>query len=45
MFDGIQGRRFAAPRAEEHGAAGWNGRKSGRGFYDYSAAETEALKF
>jgi 3-hydroxybutyryl-CoA dehydrogenase len=37
MFDEFKERRFAPPPLLKRlVAAGWNGRKSGRGFYDYS---------
>jgi 3-hydroxybutyryl-CoA dehydrogenase len=37
MFDEFKERRFAAPPLLKRMVlAGWNGRKSGRGFYDYS---------
>jgi len=37
MFDEFRERRFAAPPLLKRMVlAGWNGRKSGRGFYDYS---------
>ena len=47
MFDEFKERRFAAPPLLKRMVlAGWNGRKSGRGFYDYSdPAKPEALKF
>ena len=37
MFDEFKERRFAAPPLlKRMMLAGWNGRKAGRGFYDYS---------
>ena len=47
MFDEFKERRFAAPPLLKRMVlAGWNGRKSGRGFYDYSdPANPKALKF
>lgn len=40
MFDEFRERRFAPPPLLRRMVmAGWNGRKSGRGFYDYSDAE------
>jgi len=47
MFDEFRERRFAAPPLLKRMVlAGWNGRKSGRGFYDYSdPANPKALKF
>src|SRR5215470_7327141 len=47
MFDEFKERRFAAPPLLKRMVlAGWNGRKSGRGFYDYSdPAKPKALKF
>ena len=39
MFDEFKEKRFAAPPLLKRMVlAGWNGRKSGRGFYDYSDA-------
>src|SRR5258707_6386316 len=47
MFDEFKERRFAAPPLlKRMVVAGWNGRKSGRGFYDYSdPGSPKALKF
>ena len=47
MFDEFKERRFAAPPLLKRMVlAGWNGRKSGRGFYDYSdPGNPKALKF
>jgi 3-hydroxybutyryl-CoA dehydrogenase len=47
MFDEFKERRFAAPPLLKRMVlAGWNGRKSGRGFYDYSDAQNpKAMKF
>jgi 3-hydroxybutyryl-CoA dehydrogenase len=47
MFEEFKERRFAAPPLLKRMVlAGWNGRKAGRGFYDYSnPAKPEALKF
>jgi len=47
MYDEFKERRFAAPPLLKRMVlAGWNGRKSGRGFYDYSdAAKPVAMKF
>jgi len=47
MFDEFKERRFAAPPLLKRMVlAGWNGRKSGRGFYDYSdAGSPKAMKF
>ena len=47
MFDEFKERRFAAPPLLKRMVlAGWNGRKSGRGFYDYSDAKNpKAMKF
>jgi 3-hydroxybutyryl-CoA dehydrogenase len=46
MFDEFKERRFAAPPLLKRMVlAGWNGRKSGRGFYDYSDPQNpKALK-
>ena len=46
MFDEFKERRFAAPPLLKRMVlAGWNGRKSGRGFYDYSDPQKpKALK-
>src|SRR4051795_1556138 len=44
MFDEYRERRFAAPPTlRKMVAAGWYGRKSGRGFYDYSGDEPKAV--
>ncbi len=47
MFEEFKERRFGAPPLLKRMVlAGWNGRKSGRGFYDYSdPANPKALKF
>jgi len=47
MFDEFKERRFAAPPLLKRMVlAGWNGRKSGRGFYDYSdPGNPKAVKF
>ncbi len=47
MFDEFKERRFAAPPLLKRMVlAGWNGRKSGRGFYDYSDPQSpKAQKF
>src|SRR3989441_6185976 len=47
MFDEFKERRFAAPPLLKRMVlAGWNGRKSGRGVYDYSDPQKpKALKF
>ena len=47
MFDEFKERRFAAPPLLKRMVlAGWNGRKSGRGFYDYSdPGNPKAMKF
>ena len=47
MFDEFKERRFAAPPLLKRMVlAGWNGRKSGQGFYDYSDPQKpKALKF
>ena len=47
MFDEFRERRFAAPPLLKRMVlAGWNGRKSGRGFYDYSDPQKpRAMKF
>jgi len=47
MFDEFKERRFAAPSLLKRMVlAGWNGRKSGRGFYDYSdPTKPVAMKF
>jgi 3-hydroxybutyryl-CoA dehydrogenase len=47
MFDEFKERRFASPPLLKRMVlAGWNGRKSGRGFYDYAdPANPKAIKF
>jgi len=47
MFEEFHERRFASPPLLKRMVlAGWNGRKSGRGFYDYSdPAKPKAMKF
>jgi 3-hydroxybutyryl-CoA dehydrogenase len=47
MFDEFHERRFASPPLLKRMVlAGWNGRKAGRGFYDYSdPAKPRAMKF
>jgi 3-hydroxybutyryl-CoA dehydrogenase len=47
MFDEFKERRFAAPPLLRRMVlAGWNGRKAGRGFYDYSdPLKPKAMKF
>jgi len=47
MFDEFRERRFAAPPLLKRMVlAGWNGRKSGKGFYDYAdPANPKASKF
>jgi 3-hydroxybutyryl-CoA dehydrogenase len=47
MFDEFRERRFAPPPLLKRMVlAGWNGRKAGRGFYDYSdPGNPKALKF
>ena len=47
MFDEFRERRFASPPLLKRMVlAGWNGRKAGRGFYDYSDAQKpKAMKF
>jgi 3-hydroxybutyryl-CoA dehydrogenase len=47
MFDEFRERRFASPPLLKRMVlAGWNGRKSGRGFYDYSDPQKpKATKF
>ena len=47
MFDEFKERRFASPPLLKRMVlAGWNGRKSGRGFYDYSdPANPKAMNF
>ena len=45
LFDEFRERRFARPPAlRQMLAAGWYGRKSGRGFYDYSGDEPVAVE-
>jgi 3-hydroxybutyryl-CoA dehydrogenase len=36
MFDGFKEKRFTPPLLKRMVIAGWNGRKAGRGFYDYT---------
>jgi 3-hydroxybutyryl-CoA dehydrogenase len=47
MFDEFRERRFAAPPLLKRMVlSGWHGRKSGKGFYDYSDAQNpKAMKF
>jgi 3-hydroxybutyryl-CoA dehydrogenase len=47
MFEEFREKRFASPPLLKRMVlAGWNGRKSGRGFYDYSdPAKPKAMKF
>ena len=47
MFEEFKERRFAAPALLRRMVlAGWNGRKSGKGFYDYADAKNpKAMKF
>jgi 3-hydroxybutyryl-CoA dehydrogenase len=47
MFDEFRERRFAAPPLLKRMVlAGWNGKKSGRGFYDYTDPQKpKAMKF
>src|SRR5499425_2600975 len=47
MFDEFKERRFASPPLLKRMVlAGWNGRKSGRGFYDYADPQKpKAMKF
>src|SRR5436309_11294703 len=47
MFDEFKERRFAAPPLLKRMVlAGWNGRKTGRGFYDYADPQNpKAMKF
>src|ERR1700730_8517275 len=47
MFEEFRERRFASPPLLKRMVlAGWNGRKSGRGFYDYTDAQKpKAMKF
>jgi len=47
MFEEFKERRFAAPPLLKRMVlAGWNGRKAGRGFYDYSdPQDPKAMKF
>ena len=45
MFDEFKERRFAAPPLLKRMVlAGWNGRKAGRGFYDYSDPQKPAAQ-
>jgi 3-hydroxybutyryl-CoA dehydrogenase len=45
LFDEFRERRFARPPTlRQMLAAGWYGRKSGRGFYDYSAEQPVAIE-
>jgi 3-hydroxybutyryl-CoA dehydrogenase len=45
MFDEYRERRFAAPPTlRKMVAAGWYGRKSGKGFYDYSGDEPRVVE-
>jgi 3-hydroxybutyryl-CoA dehydrogenase len=45
MFDEYREKRFAAPPTlRKVVSAGWYGRKSGRGFYDYSGEEPKAVE-
>jgi 3-hydroxybutyryl-CoA dehydrogenase len=45
MFDEYREKRFAAPPTlRKIVSAGWYGRKSGRGFYDYSGEEPKAVE-
>jgi 3-hydroxybutyryl-CoA dehydrogenase len=45
MFDEYRERRFAAPPTlRKMVSAGWYGRKSGRGFYDYSEGEPKVVE-
>jgi 3-hydroxybutyryl-CoA dehydrogenase len=44
MFDEYRERRFAAPPTlRRMVTAGWHGKKSGRGFYDYSGEKPVAV--
>jgi 3-hydroxybutyryl-CoA dehydrogenase len=36
MFDGFKEKRFTPPLLKRMVIAGWNGRRAGRGFYDYT---------
>ena len=47
MFEEFREKRFASPPLPKRMVlAGWNGRKAGRGFYDYSdPAKPKAMKF
>jgi 3-hydroxybutyryl-CoA dehydrogenase len=45
MFDEYRERRFAAPPTlRKMVAAGWYGKKSGKGFYDYSGEKPQAVE-
>jgi 3-hydroxybutyryl-CoA dehydrogenase len=47
MFEEFREKRFASPPLLKRMVlAGWNGRKAGRGFYDYAdPAKPKAMKF
>ena len=47
MFDEFKEKRFAAPPLLKRMVlAGWHGKKSGRGFYDYAdAANPKPMQF